>query len=65
MIVLGPYVDRAGLDWIGAPELITLANSWSEVLDMLKMSHGDSAKVAIIPDATLQYFPELWQKPSD
>ena len=59
MIVLGPYVDRAGLDWIGPPELITMANSSSEILDMLKMSYGDKARVVVIPDATLQYFPDL------
>lgn len=59
MIVLGPYVDRAGLDWIGPPELITLVSSWAEILDMLKMSYGDNARVAVIPDATIQYFPEL------
>lgn len=59
MIVLGPYVDRAGLDWLGPLELVTLANSWSEILDMLKMSYGDNARVAVIPDATLQYFPDL------
>ena len=58
MIVLGPYVDRAGLDWLGPPELVTLANSWSEILDVLKMSHGDNARVAVIPDATIQYFPD-------
>ena len=60
MMVLGPYVDKAGLDWIGAPELITLANSWPEILDVLKTGYGDNARVAVIPDATLQYFPELW-----
>ena len=62
MIVLGSYVDRAGLDWIGPPDLITLADSWSEILDMLKIGHGDSARVVVIPDATLQYFPGLWRE---
>ncbi len=65
MIVLGPYVDRTGLDLLGPPEMITVVNSWSEILDMLKTSYGDKARVAVIPDATLQYFPELWEKPSE
>jgi nickel-dependent lactate racemase len=60
MIVLGTYMDRAGLDWVGPPELITLADSWSEILDMLKMSHDDGAKVVVVPDATIQHFPALW-----
>ena len=62
MIVLGPYVDKAGLDWIGPPQLTTIANSWPEIIDMLKTSHGGKAKVAVIPDATLQYFPGLWRE---
>ena len=62
MIVLGTYVDRAGLDWVGPPELITVADSWSEILDMLKMSHSDSARVVVVPDATIQHFPGLWGK---
>lgn len=60
MIVLGPYIDKAGLDWIGPPELITIANNWTEILDMLKMSYGNKTKVTVIPDATLQYFPDLF-----
>ena len=59
MIVLGPYLDRAGLDWVSPPQLTTIANNWTEILDMLKMSHGDNARVVVIPDATLQYFPDL------
>ena len=61
MIALGPYIDKAGLDWIGPPDLITIASSWSEILDMLKKSYGDKARVTVIPDATLQYFPDLWE----
>ena len=61
MIALGPYIDKAGLDWIGPPDLITIASSWSEILDMLKKSYGNKARVTVIPDATLQYFPDLWK----
>jgi len=60
LIMLGQYMDRAGLDWIGPPELTMVVNSWSEVLDVLKKGHGTQARVAVIPDATLQYYPELW-----
>ncbi len=61
MIALGPYIDKAGLDWIGPPDLITIASCWSEILDMLKKTYGDKARVTVIPDATLQYFPDLWE----
>ena len=60
LLVLGPYVDRAGLDWIGPAELVNVANSWSELLDVLKRGHDARVRLAVIPDATLQYFPELW-----
>ncbi len=59
LIVLGPYIDRAGLDWIGPLDQISIINSWPEIINMLKTSHGDNARVAVIPDATIQYFPDL------
>jgi len=57
MFALGPYLDKAGLDWVGPIDQIILLNSWDEILAMLKESYGDKAKVVVIPDATLQYFP--------
>jgi len=57
IIALGPYIDLAGLDWIGPLEMTTIANSWSEILDMLQKNYGEKARVIVIPDATLQYFP--------
>ena len=50
MIVLGPYIDRAGLDWIGPLEEVKVGSSWSEILTMLREVHGDSARVAVIPE---------------
>ena len=59
MITLAPYVDRAGLDWLGPPESIIRVNNWSEVLELLKKTNRAGTRVAVIPDATLQYFPDL------
>ena len=59
MIALGPYIDPAGLDWVGPVDQVTIANGWGEILKMLKASYGDKARVVVIPDATLQYFPDL------
>ncbi|MFC1929447.1 lactate racemase domain-containing protein [Chloroflexota bacterium] len=64
MIALGPYIDRAGLDWLGPPELITIANNWSEIIDILKDGNGDKPRVLVIPDATIQYFPDRGEKKS-
>jgi nickel-dependent lactate racemase len=57
MYALGPYIDKAGLDWIGAMDKITILNGWANILAALKKNHGDKAKVVVVPDGTLQYFP--------
>jgi len=57
MIALGPYLDKAGLDWIGPIDKILIINSWAEILKMLKKSYGSKAKVVVVRDGTLQYFP--------
>ncbi|MBM4448122.1 MAG: DUF2088 domain-containing protein, partial [Chloroflexi bacterium] len=57
MYALGPYIDKAGLDWIGAIDKITILNSWAEILAALKKNHGAKAKTVVVPDGTLQYFP--------
>jgi hypothetical protein len=38
-------------------------NSKARVDSRLKQVHGASAKVAVIPDATIQYFPEGKSEP--
>jgi lactate racemase len=58
LTVMTPYPDRSGADWLAPYELITWARSWPEVVQQLENSYGDTARVAVFPDATLQYFPE-------
>ena len=58
LTVLTPYPDRVGADWIAPYDMINWAESWPPVIEMLKATYGDKAKVAVIPDATVQYFPE-------
>jgi hypothetical protein len=57
-IVLTPYIDIAGADWLAPPEHIVRARTWPEVLRRLSKDHGKKAKVAVIPDGTMQYFTE-------
>lgn len=57
IIALGPHIDRAGVDWVGPLDKITIVNSWSEIIAMLQKSYGDKARVVVVPDGTLQYFP--------
>lgn len=58
LIIFTPYIDLAGAGWLAPPESIIWAGTWAEVLDRLTETHGDTAKVAIVPDATMQYFSE-------
>ena len=59
MYALGPYLDKAGLDWVGPIDQVCILDSWAEILSELKKNNPDGAKVVIIPDGTLQYFPSI------
>jgi nickel-dependent lactate racemase len=57
MFALGPYLDKAGLDWVGPVDQIIVRDTWAEILAELKGSNGHEARAVVIPDGTLQYFP--------
>jgi nickel-dependent lactate racemase len=59
MIVVGNGIDRAGLDWIGPADAVTRVKGWPEALRILKGWHGNAARVGVVPDGTIQYFPDL------
>jgi len=58
LTIMTPYSDKVGGDWVAPYNLINWAKTWAEVIHELKNTYGDTAKVAVIPDATVQYFPE-------
>jgi len=58
LTVMAPYSDKVGGDWLAPHNLINWAKTWPEVIEDLKSRYGDKAKVAVIPDATIQYFPD-------
>ena len=57
-IMFTTYVDRAGAGWFGPAESVVWAKTWAEVIDLLAEKHGENVKVAVVPDATLQYFAQ-------
>jgi nickel-dependent lactate racemase len=57
MIIYAPLGDKSGEQWLSLKESVTL-RSWDEVIRTLQETHGAKAKVLVIPDATIQYFPE-------
>lgn len=58
LTIMSPYPDKAGADWTADHRLVNFASSWPEVRTVLEQTYGASAKVAVIPDATSQYFPD-------
>lgn len=55
-ILLMPYPDRAGMEWLAPMEAINLTRTWGETLAILKADYGTRATVTVVPDITVQYF---------
>ena len=55
-ILLMPYMNKVNLDWLAPPEIVQWAKTWDEVITLLEADYPDYARVAVIPDATIQYF---------
>ena len=56
VIAVSPYMEKTFADWFSNPEVVTLTSHWDQALDLLKSSYGSGARVAVIPDATVQYY---------
>jgi nickel-dependent lactate racemase len=55
-IVQMPYKNKASIDWLAPEERVEWARTWDEVLALLQRDHAGSTHVAVVPDATIQYF---------
>jgi nickel-dependent lactate racemase len=56
LILYNEYPDKASLGWFESQEKIVQADNWDTVLEMLKEYHGNSANVAVYPNADILYF---------
>jgi hypothetical protein len=56
VIVVAPYMDKTFADWFSNPEEVTLTQDWDSAMDILKESHGPGTRVAVVPNATMQYY---------
>jgi nickel-dependent lactate racemase len=54
VIALSPQFEKSTTDWLAIPDTIW-AKTWSEVMSILKHDFPDGAKVAVVPDGTIQY----------
>lgn len=54
-IVYTEYPDFAGRDWFGNSDKNVFLHKWDDVIKFLQESHGAGAKVAVYPNAEIQY----------
>jgi len=62
VIVLNPLKDLTCVDLFGDAQSVIWAKNWDDVMNELRPSHPDGAKVAVYPDGTMQYLAST--KPS-
>jgi nickel-dependent lactate racemase len=55
LVVMAPYPDRTSLDLICHPDDAIFVKTWPEVLAILEKDYPRQARVAVIPDGTMQY----------
>lgn len=57
LIIMTTYPDRTLLDFFSNPDSASIARNWREVLELVRPLHGKGTKAAVLPSATMQYFP--------
>jgi len=55
-IVMAPHLDKTFGDWFVNPEVITWTENWEQTMELLKPDFGPGTEVAVIPNATMQYY---------
>ena len=60
LMILAPYPDKVGAEWLAPtsnPNVYRF-RVWKDLISNLENDYGQTVKVSVIPDATIQYFPE-------
>jgi nickel-dependent lactate racemase len=56
LIVMAPRMDKTFGDWFANPEAITWTRNWGETLALLREDLKPGARLAVVPNATMQYY---------
>lgn len=56
LIALSRYGERAGADWFGPLDAVVWRRMWADVLRDLEQDYPRGGRVAVLPDATVQYW---------
>jgi lactate racemase len=59
LIFFNEYPELAARHYLEDTDKVVMLSDWSEVLKLLKQSHGSRAKVAVYPSADIQYCPQV------
>jgi len=55
LIVMAPGYDKTFGDWFANPEAATWTRTWEETRSVLEQKAGPESRVAVLPNATMQY----------
>lgn len=58
LIIMAPYLDRTFADWFANPEAVTWTRDWESTLALLREKFGAGSRVAVLPNATMQYYAD-------
>jgi len=58
VIIMTAYPDRTLADWFSNPEDAIIARNWDDVMRIIGPDHGSGTRVAVLPNATMQYFAQ-------
>jgi nickel-dependent lactate racemase len=59
-IVMSAYHDRTMCDLFAPIEDVQLTENWEQTLDLLEKRFPEGARVAVVPDGTMQYYTDPW-----
>lgn len=54
VVVLSPQFEKSMADWLAIPGTVWV-KTWDEVMDILNRDFPSGARVAVVPDGTIQY----------
>ena len=54
LVVLSPQFEKSFTDWLALPDTLWV-KTWTEVMDVLTQDYPEGARVAVVPDGTIQY----------
>ncbi len=55
LIVYTEYPDLAGRAWFPEADNVLFLHKWDDVLQLLQGTHGSDTKIAVYPNAEIQY----------